>query len=72
MWAGAHWSIPSKPASMLGSFQSAVTALGLGASKSMHMLFNSIVSVSYSPHSLVFKSAKRAHLPGVGPQGWGA
>ena len=46
---GAHWGSPGRPARAASSFQSIASALGLGVSKSLLMLFNSRVSVSHSP-----------------------
>ena len=54
-----------------GRFQFAASTLGLGASKSVHMIFKSGVSVSYSPQAAPLVS-KLVHLPSVEPQGCGA
>ena len=45
---GVCWGCPTRTARTLGSFQSAVSALGLEASKSVCVLFRNGFSVSYS------------------------
>ena len=54
-----------------GRFQFAASTLGLGASKSVRVIFKNGVSVSYSPQAAPLVS-KLFHLPSVEPQGWDA
>ena len=72
------WSSLGRTARAPGSFQSSTSALGLGASKSMHVLFKSRVSASYSPpvsptdfQTSQGGSSSQSWIPGLGCPMWG-
>ena len=70
----------SASGSGLGSFQITASALGLRASEILHAPPRNGVSVSYNPPAFLYtipaglqiKTLWGAHLPSIGPSGWGA